>query len=214
MNVEKKRLVRSLLCFLCAGALMMTSGCLLIKMTAPMHILPDGRAFPKKPKFTVMPRPAQSGSLLSYDSVYVYMREWEYENRTYTNYFYLRFWPSGECLEKVSTSELSQNEFDTFTIWGDGYSMGFYNVINSNLVVEIYVPDSYNRLYGVVCSNEIRISRVDLKYAAARFTTSTQVDYHYKRYPNIQLKAQPDWSPTGMLLKAGSKGVGGHKGQP
>ena len=181
---------KSFLTIIACLLLLGCSGCLIIRMTAPMHILPDGRCFPKKPQFTVIPNENSSDSGLDFSSLYVSERIWLYEGKTHTNYYHLRFWPTGECIAKGGIERyLDRYDVDGFSLWGEGWSMGFYNVVGSNIVFEIYVPDSYNKDYGVVISNEIHVTRVDLKYAAAKFTYSSPVDDHYVRYPMGQLTA-------------------------
>jgi len=149
------------------------SGCCYIRWTAPMHIMPDGRCFPKKPQFTVVPSLTSKKSGIDFSSVYASEQVWSYEGETHTNYYHLRFWPTGECIAKGGISRyLERDDIEGFSLWGKGWSMGVYNTFGSNIVFEIYVPDSYNRNYGVVSSNEIHVTRVDLKYAAASFTYS------------------------------------------
>ena len=186
---------------LMALSFVLLPSCCYIRWTEPMYRIPDGRHFPKKPQFTVIPSRDAQLSEIDFSSVYVWKREWAYEGRMYTNYYHLRFWPTGECIEGVNTERLYRDDIEGFALWGKGWSMGFYGVAGSNILVEIYVPDSYNKLYGVVSSNEIHVTRTDLKYAAANFSHTTSVNKHFIRYPMGQLTAQPDWSPTGMLFR-------------
>lgn len=197
----RKQIKTGMFIMLLGGVLTMASGCFYIRMTAPMHVLPDGRHFPKKPQFTVMPNQEMPASKLDFSSVYVWKRTWTHAEQMRANYFYFRFWPTGECIEKVSAEHLYRDDFEGFTRWGGGWSMGFYEVSGSNIVIEIYVPDSYNKLHGVISDNEVHITRIELKYAAARSIRSSTQDIHYIRHYVGEMSLQPDWSPTGMLRR-------------
>lgn len=167
-----------------------------------MYRIPDGRYFPKTPQFTVIPSRDAQLSGIDFSSVYVSERVWLYEGKLQTNYYHLRFWPTGKCIARGGTDRyLHRDDVEGFSLWGKGWSMGLYEVDGSNAVFEIYVPDSYNKYYGVVSSNEIHVTRIELKYAAANFSHTTSVNKHFIRYPMGKLSAQPDWSPTGMLFR-------------
>ena len=177
------------------------TGCFYIRMTEPMLRLGQDRYFPKKPKFTITPNCPPKTSPLSYDSIYVWQRVWEYESRSYTNYFHFRFWPSGECMCFVDTVD------PKIAFVGDDFrdgEMGFFRIDGSNIAIGVYVPDSYNRHFGWVSSNEIHITRIDLQYAAAKRAHSSRQDMHFIRHQIGGMVRQPDWSPTGMLFKVDS----------
>ena len=177
------------------------TGCLCIRMTESMLQVDQDRFFPKRTKFTITPNQPPKASRLSYDSIYVWKRVWEYESRWHTNYFHFRFWPTGECIRFVDTTD------PMLTFVGDSFhggDMGFYKTDGSRIAIEIYVPDSYNRYYGSVYSNEVHISQVDLQYAAAKRAYSSNEDLHFIRHHIGNMVRPPDWSPTGMLKIAGS----------
>ena len=187
---------------LVAVAVVVLSGCCYIRWTEPMYRISDGRFFPKKPQFAVVPSRASQHCGLDYSSIYVWQRLWEYEGQAHTNYYHVRFWPTGECIAKGSTDkQIHRDDIEDF-LWGKGWSMGFYEMNGSNVVFEIYVPDAYNKYYGVVSSNEIHVTQINLKYATAKFSYDSYVDQHYLRYPIGKLNDLPDWSVTGMLHRA------------
>ena len=183
----------------------MANGCFYIRMTEPMLRVSYGRYFPKTPQFTVMPRAESHNSGIDFSMVYAWKRVFRRGNgMMQTNFDYFRFWPTGECIHHYTHDRLPTHwEADSF----DSTSFGFFNTDGTNIVIEIYVPDSYNRYYGLVKSNEIHITRTELKYAAARFTYSDPADKHYIRYHVGQMSRQPDWSPTGMLRRVESAPV-------
>lgn len=199
--MRSKYLKISLFMIFLAGICLYGTGCFYIRMTEPMLRLGQERYFPKNPKFTITPDSSQAASQLAYDSIYVWERVWEHESRSYTNNFHLRFWPTGECIRFVDTDN------QRFMSNPDGFyngDMGFFNTDGTNIAIEIYVPDSYNRYYGVIHSNKIHILRIDLEYAAADRAHSSRQDRHYIRHIIGDMGSQPDWSPTGMLYKVES----------
>ena len=179
-------------------------GCSYFRWANPYHQLSDGRRFPKKPRFIITPINNYQDSIINFSSAYVWENIWTYEEKTYQDYNHFLFWPTGECFQKATSSRYLYNDHNFFDN-KKGWSMGFYRIKDSNIEIEIYVPHSYNRYFGTISSNEIHITRIDLKYGNARFTYSTPVNEHYFRYNFGKFSYQPDWSPTGILHHASDK---------
>ena len=169
----------------------------------PDRRLPDGRTFPNPPFFTVTPYYDFQAPALDFSSIYTWQRVWFFEGKSYTNYFHFRFWPTGECIRMVSLEPyLSVDEVEGLGDFKKEWDMGFFNKSGSNIILEIYGPNSYNRRFGFVISNEIHITRTELKYATATHTRSTPVDQRFIRHHIGELSTQPDWTPTGMIHRA------------
>ena len=160
--------------------------------------LPDGRLFPRHPDFTIIPYYDFQDLQLDFSSIYFWKRIIDVEGyRALTNYHYMRFWPTGECMYK---SAIGQPIFEADSF--DSAAMGFYNKSGSNIVFEIYSPQSYYRGFGFITSNEIHITRSELKYTTATFTYSNPEDLRFIRHYVGNLSTQPDWTPTGMIHRA------------
>ena len=198
----KRQITTGICALLLCSAAVMVSGCFYIRMTEPMLRVSHGRYFPKNPKFTVMPSDEHDSTVIDFSAVYAWREVFTRGSGiVQTDFNYFRFWPSGKCILNYTRDRLPTSwEADSF----DSASFGFFNMDGTNIVIEIYVPDSYNRYYGVVKSNEIHVTRIDLKYAAASYTYSTTVDEHYIRHYVGAMSRQPDWSPTGMLYRVES----------
>lgn len=83
--------------------------------------------------------------------------------------------------------------------------MGFYNLENGEIALEIYAGGAYNRSFGRVSEEGIHITRTELQYARAKFKYENKVDRFYHRRHLGQMKEQPDWSPTGILHRVANE---------
>ncbi len=65
----------------------------------PYTEMEGGRLFPKPPRFSIIPSSEQNKGdvFIDYNALYSWIRIWKYEGITHTNYFNLRFWPTGKC---------------------------------------------------------------------------------------------------------------------
>lgn len=191
--------IKSLPRWVLASLLLEMSGCAFLRSYTPMD---GGRVYPKPPKFTIVPNlnSPHPNDIIDFNALYSERYTWKYEGHIHTNYFHVRFWPTGECIRIVSLHDkLSKDFCETFKTNSPQWSMGFYSLSGNRIAVEIYAGGAYNRSFGHVSKDGIHISRTELQYAKANFKYENEVDHFYHRIPLGQMTEQPDWSPTGIL---------------
>lgn len=174
----------------------------------PYTEMKGGRLFPKPSRFTIIPdaNSIQDVGDIDYDAIYSERYTWSYEGRTYTNYFHVRFWPTGECLRIASRREkLSRAFCESFKTNSPQWSMGFYNFKEGEIAFEIYAGGAYNRSFGRLVEGGIHVSRTELQYARANFKYGNEVDRFYRRQHLGHMEEQPDWSPTGVLHRVSNE---------
>ena len=147
-------------------------------------LLSEQRSFPKKPKFTILPKNYDASSGLDFNAVYYRLVP------TQTYYFY-RFWPDGRVSKKYVMGRLpTQSDAEDFT---HAY-VGYYQIEGRQIETELFIPDptawiawDYNRRYGVITGSNIIFSREEM-----RGETLEQEDV-FQKIPLGELKRQPDW---------------------
>ena len=121
----------------------------------------------------------------------------------HADYYHVRFWPTGECIAIATPEErLSKDFAESFKTNSSLWSIGLYSVNRNHISFELYVGGAYNCYYGDIEKDGLRISRVDLKYEYASFIYKTPIDAIYIRHKVGKMAGHPDWSPTGILVKA------------
>jgi len=176
------------------------SGCAVIQWLMPDYELPDGRRFPRQPQFSVTPYYDSKPPEIDFSAVYLYETIKEgYLGRPYTNYHYVVFWPTGECMFKYGYPHFKAHSFYR------AY-MGFFHKDGSNIVFETY-GGGYTKRSGIISSNNIRITQFDCheEDLLNKFQSSTATNEYYIRHDTKELPWQPDWSPTGMLHQTTNK---------
>ncbi|NLB68721.1 MAG: hypothetical protein GX804_03410 [Lentisphaerae bacterium] len=183
--------------------LLFGSGCAAIKTywewSSYWMSVSEGRIYPKRPKFSVVPQEPSDSNGLDLDAIYYLWDTWT--NRSggiVKDCQYMRFWRSGEVYGGFVENRLpTTSDGDSL----QGVRMGFYNLADSNLIVEINTPDCYIVSRGVVYTNRLvfyeYINRLPGGYSSQFNRTNTFI-----RLPLSGMSRQPDWSPTGMLSNA------------
>ena len=191
---------------------LLASGCAAIRAyfhwCGRTEILPDGRRFPKSPKFSLIPESLEASSPLRTDGVYI---KWSTKRsrRSLLWCRYIRFWPDGRVCSGASPMfPPSARRADSFL----DVSVGFYRCNGTDLWIELFDPLSYIGIHGRIVGDTIVFDTTTLrtiyKYDSVRepiVTTNPDGTYDPFTYSFLPLKGMtrmPDWSPTGMLHNA------------
>ena len=170
-------------------AIILVSGCALFVDLFRSVELSENRHFPRQPAFSIQPNGRYENAGLDFNAVYY--RSHESRGRptgvVYTTYNYWRFWPNGCAMIKFGPELPRREEAEDFT---RAY-VGYYQVSNSEIVIQLYVPYCdvwrYGTIYGHVESNSITIAHETIRHIEM---TVREV---YLKHPLGNLRRQPDW---------------------
>ncbi len=152
---------------------------------APM---PDGRVFPAKPKFTVLPEPVANGAGIDFEAVY-YLDHRTLPGVSSDGGSYLRFWPDGRVMEQFAGAKPTATDADSFY----GAWMGYYRIEEGKLEIELFAPKlsdyrwTYWRVEAVLEGDLIRSNQEEIN---RRVKT---IDRSYFKLAVPGMKRMPDW---------------------
>jgi len=177
--------MRTLMCSLVGLCLLFLTGCW-------THTwLSEGRIWPKRPSFTIVPptnQVAYQTSGVSYDAVYVY------SNACGEGYNFLRFWPNGRVMIRPTPQIPTLEDAESFT---NAY-IGYFRVEGSKLFTEFFLPagsppwaSGYHFIESIIDGDKI----VDIR---SKFNDGDERDLKKNnmintKHPMPGMKRQPDW---------------------
>lgn len=156
-----------------------------VNSLAPM---PDGRVFPSKPKFTVLPEPVATGAGIDFEAVY-YLDHRTLPGVSSDGGSYLRFWPDGRVMEQFAGGKPTATDADSFY----GAWMGYYRIKEGKLEIELFAPKlseyrwTYWRVEAVLEGDLIRSNQEEIN---RRVKT---IDRSYFKLAVPGMKRMPDW---------------------
>ncbi|MBA4388682.1 MAG: hypothetical protein C0404_11925 [Verrucomicrobia bacterium] len=169
----------------CVCLICVATGCL-----GPV-VLPEGRAWPAKPAFSIMPSSnivEYTRSGIDFDAVYVIPL------KTAGGFNYLRFWPTGRLLVRPTDHPPTLIDVEDFT----SAFIGYYTVNGDLIKYEVFVPAGsppwaygYELIENKLETNSILELRSSFNGSMA--DDMGKYNLRYVKQPMPGMKRQPDW---------------------
>lgn len=177
---------------LVVGLMVLAGGCgssyELSRTVGALTELPEGRVFPREPKFTIQPESVGNDAGLDFAAVY-YLDHSTLSGVTSNGGRYLRFWADGRVMLRFTGRKPTAADADQY----DGGWLGYYQVKDGNVVIELFAPTPREYRWGY-WKIEAEIDRDKLRLIQGERKRKVEaINRTYVKLPLTGMKRTTDW---------------------